>query len=134
MQPRYFLYISIYLFLLGWGCRQRPAELDFFSEATRVKIFEHRQNDGRMTDTLVFETPYRAEIDKILGFVSTRSTEAFKCGSTGMMVFEFTNKPRAIMEFNLKPECQHVAYTIDNQIFFKELAPEGQTYLKKLIH
>ncbi len=86
----------------------------------------------------VIQITDKAEIKKFGNYISTKDTPLYKCKYDGQIIFRISDditsndKNTITMEFNLQPDCVHVAYMYSEGLRTKELTPEGMSYLKAL--
>ena len=86
----------------------------------------------------IVEVTDKSEIKKIGKFISDKDTPLYKCSYDGQIIFVLNNdvaigkKNTITMEFNLQPDCTHVAYMYAEGLRTKELSEEGVEYLKKV--
>ena len=86
----------------------------------------------------IVEITDKSEIKKIGKFISDKDTPLYKCSYDGQIIFVLNNdvaigkKNTITMEFNLQPDCTHVAYMYAEGLHTKELSEEGVEYLRKV--
>lgn len=92
-------------------------------------------NDSIPNTTL--EITDKSEIKKFGKFISDKDTPLYKCSYDGQLIFILSsdiangNKNTITMEFNLQPDCTHIAYMYAEGLHTKELSEEGVAYLKR---
>ena len=86
----------------------------------------------------IVEITDKNEIKKFGKFISDKDTPLYKCSYDGQIIFVLNNdvaigkKNTITMEFNLQPDCTHVAYMYAEGLHTKELSEEGVEYLRKV--
>lgn len=86
----------------------------------------------------IVEISDKSEIKKFGKFITNKDTPLYKCDYDGQIIFILSDdvssgdKNTITMEFNLQPDCTHVAYMYAEGLRTKELSAEGVEYLKKV--
>lgn len=86
----------------------------------------------------IIEVTDKSEIKKFGSYISDKDTPLYKCEYDGQLIFLLNNdvssgdKNTITMEFNLQPDCTHVAYMYAEGLRTKELSEEGVEYLRKV--
>lgn len=98
-----------------------------FKDVTSVEIIKTYAR----ANTELLKTDKKAEVDKIVGFITNRNAPLYKCAYHGKIKF-FTKDAMVEAEYNHSEECAHVVYMKGTEIVSKKLTKEGVLYLRKL--
>lgn len=100
--------------------RADEAEIQFYSKDST----DNNLSVIRITDA--------DELKKIETFISEKESKQFKCGYDGTIRFKSNGQILIDTEFNLQPDCRHIAFVLNNKVQFRELTEEGEKYLLQL--
>lgn len=114
---------------------EKPTELtEVVNNTEKIQIAFY---NGDAPDTYV-EITERGDIKKFDNFVGSEDTPVYKCGYDGQIVFFLYpdvaagTKNTITMEFNLQPDCTHMAYVFAGALQTKTITSEGIDYLQSL--
>lgn len=93
-------------------------------------------NDS-LPDTF-YDITEKKDIKNFNDYISDEEVPLYKCGYDGQIIFFVDDdegaepKNSVAMEFNLQPDCAHIAYQYAGALQTKKISSEGLEYLKSL--
>ena len=102
-------------------------------EADTVEITLYGRMDKRINHQYYKKAITGQQATRIVNFVSSESAPFYKCGYNGSL--SFRRKGKVILEgaeFNIRKDCSHIVFIIDNELISKRIKPVGLRYLREL--
>lgn len=126
--------VLVFFIVMFLRCEKVTEITELTKNTDKIQVVFY--NDS-VPNTIV-EITDKSEIKKFGKFISSKDTPLYKCTYDGQLIFLLsddvaTGKNNTItMEFNLQPDCTHVAYMYAEGLHTKELSAEGVEYLRKV--
>jgi hypothetical protein len=79
------------------------------------------------------QTTQKHSIDRMIDFVDTKSTEQYKCGYDGNIIFFAKGRPVLPMLFKFKEDsCRHFVFELDGKLMSSRMKNEAKDFLESL--
>jgi hypothetical protein len=118
------------LFLIT-ACKPSASWQKSISASDSLVINFNEPNSNTINNTV--STTEKKAIQKLAGFLKTKSSKEFKCGYDGNMMFYEEGKLTADVSFNYSGEdCKHFMLLENGELLSIEMKNEAADFLKSL--
>jgi hypothetical protein len=115
--------------ILFFGCSGQHKKLNrMIEKSTKVEVFVFDKGSVQ-NGVRAYESSDPARIELFKNYFTDKHTPQYKCGFTGKIVFSSARKDFNLM-FTLDPDCTHIAYMIDYNLYTMQLSDKGSEFLK----
>jgi hypothetical protein len=117
------------LLILLTACSGQHKKLNkIIEKATKAEVFVFDNGTGQ-NGVKAYESSDPARIKQFKNYFTNKHTPQYKNGFSGKIVLTFGKKEINIL-FNLNPECTHIAYMLDYNLYTMKLSEAGLAFLK----
>ncbi len=99
------------------------------ADEAQIQFYNKDSTDKSISIVTIVD---KEELEKIESFVSDKEAKPLKCGYDGTIRFKSKGETLIDTEFNLQPDCRHIAFVLNNKVQYRELTDEGYKYLSAL--
>jgi hypothetical protein len=125
MKRTFIIIPLIFLF----GCTGQHKKLNkIIDNSSKVEVFVFDKSTGQ-NGIKAYESNDPARIKEFKSYFTNKHTPNYDFNYTGKIVFTFGKKTFNIM-FNKNPQCAHIAYMIEYNLYTMQLSDKGMEFLK----
>jgi hypothetical protein len=120
---------SLLLLIILTACSGQHQKLNRIIEnATNVEVFVFDKGLGQ-NGVMAYESSDPARIKEFKNYFTNKHSPQYKNRISGKIVFSSGKKDLNVL-FNLDPDCTHIAYMIDYNLYTMKLSEKGLAFLK----
>lgn len=126
--------VLVFFIVMFMRCEKVTEISELIKNTQKIQVVFY--NDT-LPDTFVDITD-KKDIKKFNNYITNNDTPVYKCGYDGQLVFFIDDEEGAqpknsvAMEFNLNPDCIHIAYQYAGALQTKQLSDDGIQFLISL--